>query len=433
MGVIEDFVEEYERQYDYWESAAATARRLLEAELNSAGLRAYVTSRAKSVDRLADKLEQRSRARDRPYASVDEIECDIADRAGVRIALYFPGQMEEVEKLVGDVLDVWHTRCFPQKAGSAITGPAAAASSEAVERRRFSGYGARHFRAHIRDTSLSADQARCAKATIEVQVASVLMHAWSEVEHDLVYKPLEGRLSDSEHALLDQLNGLVLAGEIALEQLQAAGDARVNAVAAPFRDHYELGEFLRARLAALGQALTDATLGRVDILFRYLSEEEVASAAAVAPYLEELEQDFERRPVAEQLADLMLSGNQAHCAAYGKAMSATRHPPQAQLRPTSSDTNADAASRSYASFVRAWASLEETLARHLPEAHRGIARQLQAAHAAGLIDSEQLEELNSLRTLRNEVVHSPSVIVSVNRLNVATDTIVAVIDHLERQ
>ena len=42
------------------------------------------------------------------------------------------------------------------------------------------------------------------------------MHAWSEVEHDLVYKPLQGTLSDEELAILDELNGLVLAGEIAL-------------------------------------------------------------------------------------------------------------------------------------------------------------------------------------------------------------------------
>lgn len=48
------------------------------------------------------------------------------------------------------------------------------------------------------------------------------MHAWSEVEHDLVYKPLSGNLSDEELAILDEINGLVLSGEIALERLQKA-------------------------------------------------------------------------------------------------------------------------------------------------------------------------------------------------------------------
>ena len=54
------------------------------------------------------------------------------------------------------------------------------------------------------------------------------MHAWSEVEHDLIYKPMQGTLSEEELAILDELNGLVLTGEIALERLQAAGNERIQ-------------------------------------------------------------------------------------------------------------------------------------------------------------------------------------------------------------
>ena len=54
------------------------------------------------------------------------------------------------------------------------------------------------------------------------------MHAWSEVEHDLAYKPFSGELSEDEHAILDEINGLVLAGEIALERLQKAVKRRVG-------------------------------------------------------------------------------------------------------------------------------------------------------------------------------------------------------------
>lgn len=68
----------------------------------------------------------------------------------------------------------------------------------------------------LRDVSLSEAQKRYAEARVEIQVASVVMHAWAEVEHDLVYKPLAGELSQDEYAILDELNGLVMAGEIAL-------------------------------------------------------------------------------------------------------------------------------------------------------------------------------------------------------------------------
>jgi ppGpp synthetase/RelA/SpoT-type nucleotidyltranferase len=89
VGVIDAFVSEYERQFDFWDASARTARGLLEAELSSSGLRAIVTSRAKSVDRLVEKLRQRDR--ETPYSSVAQISGDIADLAGVRVALYFPG------------------------------------------------------------------------------------------------------------------------------------------------------------------------------------------------------------------------------------------------------------------------------------------------------------------------------------------------------
>ena len=50
----------------------------------------------------------------------------------------------------------------------------------------------------MKEESLDKTQQKYATARIEIQVASVLMHAWSEVEHDLVYKPLSGTLSEEE-------------------------------------------------------------------------------------------------------------------------------------------------------------------------------------------------------------------------------------------
>ncbi len=46
------------------------------------------------------------------------------------------------------------------------------------------------------------------------------MHSWAEIEHDLVYKPKNGRISWKEHKILSGVNALVIACEIALEKLQ---------------------------------------------------------------------------------------------------------------------------------------------------------------------------------------------------------------------
>lgn len=86
MTLIDSYIAGYERQFDYWASLAARARDLVEEEVHGSGIRAIVTSRAKSIDRLRMKLVQRSRTKD--YQCHEDIERDIVDRAGVRVALF---------------------------------------------------------------------------------------------------------------------------------------------------------------------------------------------------------------------------------------------------------------------------------------------------------------------------------------------------------
>ena len=419
VGIIEDFVSEYEREIDFWEAAARTASGLLEAELASSGLRAIVTSRAKSVDRLVEKL--RDRERKKPYVSISAIREDIVDLAGVRIALYFPGQMDEAERIIRSTLDVNYRKTFPEvKIPDTVPDESEVGGSKpaTVHLQRFTGYGARHFRAHIVETGLNQNQVRYAAALIEVQLASVLMHAWSEVEHDLVYKPLEGKLSPSEYALLDQLNGLVLAGEIALEQLQKAGDDRLAAAKTPFRDHYELAEFLRTRVSAMGIDLTDATLGRVDVLFRFLVDEGEATASSVESYVGSLQQDFENRPVADQLADLMLSGSPDRYNAFSRATAEAR---RGSRRATISDVKANAPETiAFGEFIPAWILLEALL-RDLSLSSKPVppAVAIRRLVKSGILSPVQQEELAIMRELRNRVVHGMASKVPLTQLSEA--------------
>ena len=98
MDLIDDFLDRYVREYDYYDQVAHRAAGILRSSLEPAGVRAIVTSRAKLVSRLAEKCRQRNNKR--PYASVDNIHSDIADLAGVRVALYFPGEREQVGGLI---------------------------------------------------------------------------------------------------------------------------------------------------------------------------------------------------------------------------------------------------------------------------------------------------------------------------------------------
>ena len=212
MDLINQFIENYKRKLNFYEAAGRLAAKQLEASLQSAGIRAMVTSRPKAPGRLKSKVLIRNSRRAVPYKNMREIYEDIADLSGVRVSLYFPGDRDKTDSLVCDLFTVLETKQFPEQ------------SKPPTYNKRFSGYWANHYRARMREDSLEPSQKKYAEARIEIQVASVLMHAWSEVEHDLVYKPLQGTLSDEELAILDELNGLVLAGEIALERLQSAGN-----------------------------------------------------------------------------------------------------------------------------------------------------------------------------------------------------------------
>jgi ppGpp synthetase/RelA/SpoT-type nucleotidyltranferase len=109
---IEEFLGRYSREYDFYQEAARLAAVRLEAALVENGIRAIVTSRAKRLGSLRTKCEKRSLTR--RYKSVQAIEDDLVDLAGVRVALYFPGDRAEVSRLVEALFDAGLPKPFPE-------------------------------------------------------------------------------------------------------------------------------------------------------------------------------------------------------------------------------------------------------------------------------------------------------------------------------
>lgn len=99
-----------------------------------------------------------------------------------------------------------------------------------------------------------------------------------------------------------------MAGEIALERLQRAGTVRVAAQGRRFANHYDLAAHLLSALGTLADADTlKSGLGRVDLLFDLLVRIGTPTPEAVGRYLESIHSDLERRPIAEQVVDQILS------------------------------------------------------------------------------------------------------------------------------
>jgi ppGpp synthetase/RelA/SpoT-type nucleotidyltranferase len=399
VDLIAQFIARYRREFDFYERAGRLVAQQLDARLQASGIRAMVTSRAKNPRRLEAKLRQR--AGERPYETIDTMYADIVDLAGVRVALYFPGERTEVDKVIREQFVL----TSPPKEFTGTSNP--------TYKKRFSGYWATHYRLQLRESVLPEADQRYSDARVEVQVASVLMHAWAEVEHDLVYKPLQGNLSEDELAILDELNGMVLTGEIALERLQRAAEVRVKGSGARFENHYDLASFLlEATRPMLQGSATEPVLGDVELLFRFLAQLEIMTPEALRPYLESLSPDTERRPVAQQITDQVLAADPQRYVVYAAIRSDTASTEIGELVADYTNHQQAYLERAHAAlgyFLALWIKFEYFL-RELTT-QRGTDSKGAAIPSSKVLrklevftDSE-LAEIEQIRRIRNYLVH----------------------------
>ncbi|TIN69640.1 MAG: hypothetical protein E5Y30_18425 [Mesorhizobium sp.] len=386
--VVSDFISAYTREYDYYQSASAICSRRCEQLLATQGIRVIVSHRAKRPNKLLAKLQQRDK--DKNYKNNDEIRADIPDLAGVRIALYFPGDRERVKGILSEKFDVLKSKDFPEK------------GKPRKDSKRFDGYHADHYRVLMPESALEDGEKLYAAAAIEIQVGSVLMHAWAEVEHDLVYKPESGMPSEDEHAILDELNGMVIAGEIALERLQKAVERRLSSAQdTQFDNHYELAAYLYKWLRGSVPEGTEPAIGRVDILWELLKRANLNSPGKLLPLLPDAAASS-GAALSDQLADTVLELYPELYSSYGTLQSSLATPdtsaqpsPQATER---ADTMGD--------FLSAWVTLERTF-RILGEDltfKRGYVDPIKGAKSIEL-SASALEAIVGIRRLRNNLVH----------------------------
>lgn len=117
METIEEFVQHYKKEYDFYEMVSKLVAQQMESSLHEAGIRAIVTYRAKkNPERLLAKLYQRNEERDSKYSSLDDIYSDICDLSGVRVALYFPKDRDKVGDIIKENFTLLEEpKIFPKK------------------------------------------------------------------------------------------------------------------------------------------------------------------------------------------------------------------------------------------------------------------------------------------------------------------------------
>jgi ppGpp synthetase/RelA/SpoT-type nucleotidyltranferase len=392
--LIDNFVTQYHREYDYYQEVARICAQQCEIDLEQSGIRAIVTHRAKRPDRLRQKLEKRNEREE--YENFEDIYDDIVDLAGVRIALYFPGDREKVDELINLRFDCHLRKPFPGDNNGSV--------DDSGFPKRFSGYHSTHYRVSLREDKLTESQARFTSARIEIQVASVLMHAWAEVEHDLIYKPLSGTPSETAHAILDELNGIVLAGEIALERLQKDMKERDNE--GTFSSHYELAAFLHGVVQEeLAPNQAEPIMGRADVLFRFLQLLDITTVGALQSFTGELDPD---EPIVQQLVDRIVAGNREGYQLYVQAKRevGARNP----YRSPSEVQRTESEEEALGLFLTRWIDLEKALRRIYHEMqpdsrHRWGLPPMSLLKQIDFLDKNTIYAIDAIRRLRNQVVH----------------------------
>ena len=382
MDLINQFIENYKKKLTFYENLGRISSSQLEDALQSAGIRAMVTYRIKNPGRLKSKILRRNVKRTVPYKNMKEIYEDIADLCGIRVSLYFPGDRIKVDSLISDLFQVIERKQFPEQ------------SKPPTYNKRFSGYWANHYRVYLREELVQPSEKRYCRARIEIQVASVLMHAWSEVEHDLIYKPLQGTLSKEELAILDELNGLVLAGEIALERLQAAGNERIRSKNAVFNNQYELASYLYNYLSSnFRPEDIELRMGNIELLFRLLSSLKLLDVKYMGPILKAVKFEKDKRNISQQIIDQIISGNEKRYLAYQSLKAAGSKEDEERLKAISA-------------FFSQWVPLEALLNRTTKRSSRSLSVfNINALKRTGLFDKDSLNQIAFLRKMRNTLIH----------------------------
>jgi ppGpp synthetase/RelA/SpoT-type nucleotidyltranferase len=200
---------DYRRLRHLYADFAECLQSILQQALRTHGVKvASVDARAKEVDSFADKAASPS-ASDPLRPKYPDPLRDITDLAGVRVITFFPRAIEDVERAIRSEFEVVEKDD----------------KGDALDREERFGYDSVHFLVRLRPASGTPEhRARYAGLTGEIQVRTILQHAWAEIEHDIRYKSPEA----APASIRRRFNSLAGMLEIADREFQAILDDDVR-------------------------------------------------------------------------------------------------------------------------------------------------------------------------------------------------------------
>lgn len=158
--ILEEFLSVHEALCAHGDALRAR----IEGILSARGIKVHLVSgRVKSIESLRHKLARPDRSYETLWA--------ITDLIGLRITTYFEDAIDEVARAIEEAFAVDYTY--------------------SIDKLRFKDHGRFGYRSLHYVCGLPAEEDVAAlpcEARFEIQVRTVVQHAWAEVEHDLGYK-----------------------------------------------------------------------------------------------------------------------------------------------------------------------------------------------------------------------------------------------------
>lgn len=169
-------IDQYERVRSLYESFAEVVKRiLLEAVRNAQIKVASVEARAKAPESFGDKAATPTESDPEKPKYPNPIG-DITDLAAARVITFFLKDVQKVDRLVGNEFNVLDR----------------ADKSDLLVKEDRVGYQSIHYVVELRANRTNLPEyARYAGLRGEIQLRTVLQHAWAEIEHDIQYKSVE--------------------------------------------------------------------------------------------------------------------------------------------------------------------------------------------------------------------------------------------------
>lgn len=166
-------VEDYRRRFNLYESFAGEVKEILDQAIIARGIRASdIQARAKTTDSFGKKVITPSEQNPGEPKYKNPM-TDITDLAGVRVITFFPRTVEEVCRCISEEFEtverVDHT-------------------ASALREERL-GYQSVHLLVKLASNRTRLPEYRKYDGLLaEIQVRTIMQHAWAEIEHDIRYK-----------------------------------------------------------------------------------------------------------------------------------------------------------------------------------------------------------------------------------------------------